>query len=161
MKLIDKMCKYEIDPASIVEETERTRFCTQKDRRTGGQGGQLRWSGGYKNVCWNRTDLLGTTPPNVHLYWMTAKMCVPKFQIWTEIVHVQYYQGLHDALMHTKVFKAYIYIYMYMYVGIFIYLCHFSISLLTQRCNCGNKQWREVQVLIKIKLCGQFEFCFE
>ena len=34
LKLLDKMCKYEIDLMSIVEDTERTRFCPQKDRRT-------------------------------------------------------------------------------------------------------------------------------
>ena len=28
------MCKYEMDPMSIVEDTERTRFCPQTDRRT-------------------------------------------------------------------------------------------------------------------------------
>ena len=28
------MCKYEMDPASIVEDTERTRFVLQTDRRT-------------------------------------------------------------------------------------------------------------------------------
>ena len=38
MKLLDKVCKYEMDPASIIEDTERTRFCPQTDRRTGGQG---------------------------------------------------------------------------------------------------------------------------
>ena len=32
------MCKYEMDPMSIVEDTERTRFCPQTDRRTDGQG---------------------------------------------------------------------------------------------------------------------------
>ena len=32
------MCKYEMDPMSIVEDTERTRFCPQMDRRTDGQG---------------------------------------------------------------------------------------------------------------------------
>ena len=37
LKLVDKMCKYEMDPASIVEDTERTRFCPQTDRRTDGQ----------------------------------------------------------------------------------------------------------------------------
>ena len=37
-KLLAKMCKYEIDPMSIVEDTERTRFCPQMDRRTDGQG---------------------------------------------------------------------------------------------------------------------------
>ena len=55
LKLLDKMCKYEMDPMSIVEDTERTRFCPQTDRRTDGQGDtsippfQLRWSGGYNN----------------------------------------------------------------------------------------------------------------
>ena len=34
LKLLDKMCKYEMDPMSIVEDTERTRFCPQMDRRT-------------------------------------------------------------------------------------------------------------------------------
>ena len=34
------MCKYEMDPASIVEDTERTRFCPQTDRRTGQTDGQ-------------------------------------------------------------------------------------------------------------------------
>ena len=28
------MCKYEIDPASFVEDTEQTRFCPQTDRQT-------------------------------------------------------------------------------------------------------------------------------
>ena len=51
-----------MDPMSIVEDTERTRFCPQTDRRTDGQTDgrtdgqgdtskppyQLRWSGGYK-----------------------------------------------------------------------------------------------------------------
>ena len=36
LKLLDKMCKYEMDPMSIVEDTERTRFCPQTDR-------QIRW----------------------------------------------------------------------------------------------------------------------
>ena len=34
LKLLDKMCKYEMDPMSIVEDTERTLFCPQTDRRT-------------------------------------------------------------------------------------------------------------------------------
>ena len=33
-KLLDKMCNYEMDPTSIVEDTERTRFCPQTDTRT-------------------------------------------------------------------------------------------------------------------------------
>ena len=34
LKLLDKMCKYEMDPTSIVENTERTGFCKQTDRWT-------------------------------------------------------------------------------------------------------------------------------
>ena len=34
-KLLDEMCKYEMDLASIEEDTERTRFCPQMDRWTG------------------------------------------------------------------------------------------------------------------------------
>ena len=34
LKLLDKMCKYEMDLTSIVEDTERTQFCAQTDRRT-------------------------------------------------------------------------------------------------------------------------------
>ena len=37
LELLDKMCKYETDPMSIVEDTERTRFCPQTDGRTDGQ----------------------------------------------------------------------------------------------------------------------------
>ena len=38
MKLLDKVCKYEMDPVSIVEDTKQTRFCPQMDRRTDNQG---------------------------------------------------------------------------------------------------------------------------
>ena len=31
LKLLNKLCKYEMDPASIVDVTERTRFCPQTD----------------------------------------------------------------------------------------------------------------------------------
>ena len=34
LKLLDKMCKYEMDLTSIVEDTEWTIFCPQTDRRT-------------------------------------------------------------------------------------------------------------------------------
>ena len=30
--LRDKVCKYEMDPGSIVEDTEQIQFCTQMDR---------------------------------------------------------------------------------------------------------------------------------
>ena len=32
LELLDKMCKYEMDPMSIVEDTEWTRFCSQTDK---------------------------------------------------------------------------------------------------------------------------------
>ena len=35
--MLDKMCKYEMNPMSIVEDTERTWFCPQMDKRTDGQ----------------------------------------------------------------------------------------------------------------------------
>ena len=31
LKLLERMCKYEIDPTSIVEDRERTRFCPETD----------------------------------------------------------------------------------------------------------------------------------
>ena len=34
LKLFDKICKYKMDPASIVEDTEETPFCPQMHRRT-------------------------------------------------------------------------------------------------------------------------------
>ena len=40
------MCKYEMDPASIVEDTERTRFCTQTDKVKPVYPLQLRWAEG-------------------------------------------------------------------------------------------------------------------
>ena len=35
--MLDKMCKYEMDPASIVKDTEQIWFCPQTDRRMDGQ----------------------------------------------------------------------------------------------------------------------------
>ena len=51
LKLLDKMCRYEMYPTSIVEDIELTRFCPQTDKRTDAQGEtsishyQLCWSG--------------------------------------------------------------------------------------------------------------------
>ena len=33
-EVLDKMCKYEMNPMSILEDTEQTRVCPQTDRRT-------------------------------------------------------------------------------------------------------------------------------
>ena len=38
LKLLDEECKYEMDPESNVEDTERTRFCPQMYRRRARQG---------------------------------------------------------------------------------------------------------------------------
>ena len=50
LKLLDKMCKFEMDTANIVEDTEQTRFCPQTDRRKDKVNPvysfQLRWEGG-------------------------------------------------------------------------------------------------------------------
>ena len=37
LKLVDKMWKYEMDPASIVNNTEQTQFCPQTNRWTDGR----------------------------------------------------------------------------------------------------------------------------
>ena len=60
LTLLDKMYKYEIDPASIMEDIEQTQFHPQTDRQTDGwidkQGEtsiprfQLHWSGGIINI---------------------------------------------------------------------------------------------------------------
>ena len=83
LKLLHKMCKYEMDPMSILEDTERTRFCPQTDRRTDGRTDrrtdgqcdtsippyQLRWSGGYNNSKQCNSDIIMNTltVASVHL----------------------------------------------------------------------------------------------
>ena len=36
-KVLEKMCKHEMDPTSIIEDTEQTWLCPQTDRQTDGQ----------------------------------------------------------------------------------------------------------------------------
>ena len=60
LKLLDKMCKYEMDPTSIVEDTEQTRFCPQTDRRLDRGMDKVKpvyppfnlrgWKGGYNDT---------------------------------------------------------------------------------------------------------------
>ena len=77
LKLLDKMCKYEMDLTSIVEDRERTRFCQQTDRRADGQGEtriapfQLRWSGGYNKVI---TSLSISIHPYLFLDWSAVRV---------------------------------------------------------------------------------------
>ena len=54
-RICQNLCKYELDPASIVEDIERRRFCPQTDRRTDGRAdiprdgqGEICWAGGKK-----------------------------------------------------------------------------------------------------------------
>ena len=42
--MFDNLCKHEMDPTSIIEDTERARFCPQTDRRTD------RWMDNVKSV---------------------------------------------------------------------------------------------------------------
>ena len=45
LKLLDNVCKYEMHPMSIVEDTEWTWFCQPMDWRTDGQRDKLtRWN---------------------------------------------------------------------------------------------------------------------
>ena len=45
LKLVDKMCKYEMDLVNVVEDTEQTQFCPQMDRQTDGWTDRwLRWN---------------------------------------------------------------------------------------------------------------------
>ena len=73
LKLLDMMCKYEMDPASIVEDTEQTRFCPQMDgrtdRRTDGRKTskpcfQLHWSGGYNYM--DKYNMLNNHRQRIH-----------------------------------------------------------------------------------------------
>ena len=58
LKLLDKMCIYEMELVSVVEDTEQTPFCPQMDRRTNGQKDNVKpvyppstsLSGGYNFV---------------------------------------------------------------------------------------------------------------
>ena len=46
LKLLDKISKHEMDPASIVEDTERTPFCPQTDKVKPVYPLQPRWAEG-------------------------------------------------------------------------------------------------------------------
>ena len=73
LTLLEKMCKYEMYPMSIVEDKERTRFCPQTDRRTDEQGEtsilpfQLRWSEGYTNCNHLYTPLFSVSKMHIQI----------------------------------------------------------------------------------------------
>ena len=54
LKLVDEMCKYEMDLASIVEDTEQTWFCPQTDGRMDG------WTYSPRRSCANLMDSKGS-----------------------------------------------------------------------------------------------------
>ena len=63
LKLLDKMCKYEMDLMGIVEDTELTPFCPQTDKQTDEQMDKVIpvyppfnfvEAGGIKKVFWTR-----------------------------------------------------------------------------------------------------------
>ena len=63
LKLLHKMCKYEMDPANIVEDTVRAQFCPQTDRRTDGRTiGQGETSIPPFQLCWSRGYYKASVP---------------------------------------------------------------------------------------------------
>ena len=100
----DKMCKYAMDLMSFVEDTERTRFCSQTDRRTDWQTDrrtrwyqytpfQLRWSGGYNNWpslrSWGRSKKVKGHNVSLTSYQLTS--------LWFHglpIPEIQHFQSL-------------------------------------------------------------------
>ena len=71
LKLLNTMCKYEMDPTSIVEDTEGTRFCPQTDRGTDGQTNRrTRWN----QNTFNR--IFSTSLKRGYNYSHSAPVCV-------------------------------------------------------------------------------------
>ena len=76
-KLVDKMCKYKMDPVNIVEDTEKTRFCPQTDGRTDRRIPSTSFSGGMK---WSifpsilTIDLITTGVPFINIYLLVVHM---------------------------------------------------------------------------------------
>ena len=135
LKLLTKMCKYEIDQMSIVEDTERTRFCPQTDRRTNrrtdrrtdGQGDtsippfQLRWSGRYNKWVLNDSKLQTNSEIEyIHeeiiflhsMGWnMWSLLCIQghfNFCLECTVCNILFYIGLRckEAWMYHTAFSA-------------------------------------------------------
>ena len=85
LQLLDKMCKYQMGPTNIVEDTEQTRFCPQMDRRTDRQGEtskpplQLCWNGGImKLTSWN-LKVIVSIRVNFNKHWIINSEYPPIF----------------------------------------------------------------------------------
>ena len=70
LKLLDKMCKYEMDPLSIMEDTEQTRFCPQTDKVKPVYPPPTLLSEGYNNH--------NKTKHNQTIYIIYGMYCIPK-----------------------------------------------------------------------------------
>ena len=73
LKLLNKMCKYEMDPMSIVEDTERTRFCPQTDKVIPVyppfnfvEAGGIKIFNLEMGICWILLKTSCTKPPHHH-----------------------------------------------------------------------------------------------
>ena len=90
IKLLEKMCKYHMDPTSIVEDSEQTRFCPQTDRQTdkvkpvyppfnfveAGYNHQGNWQVKKKQHCAN--------------WWYWQAQCCPRFHPVPPSLHPTY-----------------------------------------------------------------------
>ena len=79
LKLFDKICKYEMDPAGIVEDIERTLFGLQTDGQTDGRiDGQTKWNQytplNFVGMGYNDCHLQTTFSYGSH--WMKISMLV-------------------------------------------------------------------------------------
>ena len=53
LKLFHEMCKYKLDPANIVEDTDQIWFCPWTERHTAGQGKITYCMINILNINWN------------------------------------------------------------------------------------------------------------
>ena len=75
MKLIYKMCRYEINLASIVEDTDRTRFSPQTDGQT--DGWPVRWMAGRETSIppFNFVEAGGINRVYIYIYISWSILC--------------------------------------------------------------------------------------
>ena len=104
LKLLNKMCKYKLDPASIVEVTEQTWFCPQTDGRTDGwtDGHRPREGRGYKNVSVTNVYLIHKIWFGevifylIHKNWFGEVIFILLVVFWTYIYIIYIYKTLFE-----------------------------------------------------------------